>query len=232
MPDLNSPDLAPVSFIRGGLTIRGQVHLQGTYAYIPVEQAEWTDEDQIAEYGDVFYRPGLRGGFTPASETYLAPSNRERIRSDREATLARRRASVSEVEEDTRPGNLTAAADRRTAEQIALDEAANVGPLSSARPAVGPPRIPAGEDPAPGSLLTADGSPIWEPDDDASEADGAVAGAPAPPWDDAAELTLDEVRARLARSDEDVVRQFVLWERARTDREPRKTILAELPEFE
>lgn len=225
MPDLNRDDLAPVSFVRGGLTLNGQVHLEGTYAYIPADQAEWDDDDQIAEYGDVFYRAGIRRGFTPASETYLAPSNRRRVKADQEASQARR-------EELTRPGGQTALADRRTAEQIAREEASQAVGLASARPAVGEPTIPPGVDPEPSSLLTPGGGVAF-PEDEEGEGDGGSdADGPTAPWEDAASLNIDETRARLARSDEDTVRAFVLWERSRVDREPRKTLLNELPEFE
>jgi hypothetical protein len=246
MTNLNTPDLAPVSFVRSGLTIRGQVHLIGTYAYIDAEQAEWDEDEQIRRYGDVFYRAGIRKGFPPASETYLAPSNRERVEADIEAAAAKK-LSARQAEKLTRPTGTTEAR-RLTPDQTALDSAAKADPMGSAKPGVSKyPRTPAGEDPVPAisplftpeeveerkRLLAETGRPYPWPDDEAATPAVQAEGEEIqPPWDDAASLNVAETRERLARSDEDTVRQFVVWERARVDREPRKSLLGELPEFD
>lgn len=94
MPNLNDKDLEPVSFIKGGFTHGGQVHLEGTYAYLPKELARLTEAEQIDEMGDVYWSQGLRRGFIPASETYLAGEYQRRIQNDMEATDKARRASA------------------------------------------------------------------------------------------------------------------------------------------
>ena len=61
MPDLNNPDLAPVSFVKGGLYL-GQVHMAGTFAYVPAELAEYDSARQRKEFGEVYYMPGIVPG--------------------------------------------------------------------------------------------------------------------------------------------------------------------------
>jgi hypothetical protein len=95
--DVNDPNLAPVSFIRGGLLMGGQVHLEGTYAFVPKEMAEWDEEMQTAKLGDVFYTSGIRRGYPPASQSYLSPEFRERITRE---TSSAPSASAAPVEAD------------------------------------------------------------------------------------------------------------------------------------
>lgn len=95
MPNLNDENLKPVSFSRGGLTHGGQVHLEGTYAYLPAELADLSSDEQVLELGAVYFEPGIRRGFAPASESYLAGEYQRRIANDLKASDENRRRSAS-----------------------------------------------------------------------------------------------------------------------------------------
>jgi hypothetical protein len=91
VPNINDPDMKPVSFLLGGLTIGGQVHLEGTYAYLPSSTADLSSDEQVREFGAVYFEQGIRRGFPPAEETYLAPEYQERLEADKEASAQARR---------------------------------------------------------------------------------------------------------------------------------------------
>lgn len=71
---------APVSFLRDGYQDENQVHLGGTYAFLPrhlnpgdgAGPANWDNAEQLARLGDVYFEAGIRNGFTPCSQSYLS----------------------------------------------------------------------------------------------------------------------------------------------------------------
>lgn len=294
MPNLNDENLKPVSFSKGGLTHGGQVHLEGTYAYLPAELADLTSDEQVMELGDVYFEPGIRRGYLPASETYLAGEYQRRLANDLrtsdEARAARAEIDgvkiqsednritsspvggarvttggpVGEIRELTEaekttvnnPGILRGGVDPhsgevpvgytlqnpRTLEDIAVagsEEATRAGnPESPALAEGGGPAITTPVDDqrdAEGNLpqgyelstATTDAS-LTESEKEAADARRSTSSAPSTPFPNAYEMNIEQTRAALADADDEKIDEFIAWERARTDRAPRVTLLREL----
>jgi len=187
--DVNDPNLVAVSFIRSGLTIGGQVHLEGTYAYVKRSLAELDEDAQVAKLGHVYFRPGIRRGFPPASQTYLSPEFRERIARD---TTGPRPSAAPE----------TAPAPAPQEEPEAIGMVQGVVGQTTTPEAV----------PEPFAAVQSD---VESPDPDAESAFEGTIG-----------MSDADLRALLARMDDEDVTRFIAWERARP--EPRTEILSEL----
>lgn len=211
MPDINQETLGPVSFIKGGYYDAGQIHLAGTFAYLPVAVAGLSDAEQVQQLGDVYFRPGISPGFTPASETYLSPQFRDRLASDRAAGNARRPGVVQEEKVIPTDAETTPAQPTPSATSQVMAQAGGSGPSLD------------DEDDNPAD--TAPESPSNAPD---GEEAGAGMDADWEPFEGAYMATVPETRERLATMDDDQVQRFIAWEQARTDREPRVTLLREL----
>lgn len=173
------PDILPVSFRKGGFTHGGQVHMEGTYGFLPRELAEWDSDTQVQELGDVYWEPGVRRGFTPASETYLAGSYQRLIANEQKAGQRSRTA----VAEPSAPPSTQKTWD---------DEDQDTPPE------------------------------YLEPDP------GAEPDKAAEPFPGALSANIDDTRRYLSTASDEEVTAFIEWERTRTDREPRRTLLREL----
>jgi hypothetical protein len=58
-PGAPAPEMLPVTFVRDGLMIGGQVHLANTTAELPAAMAGWDDGRQVEELGDVYFQRGI-----------------------------------------------------------------------------------------------------------------------------------------------------------------------------
>jgi hypothetical protein len=128
MPNINDEGLAPISFLKGGLYANGQVHLEGTFDYVPTEMADMTPEEQIDAYGDVYYEKGIRPGFPPGSESYLAPANQKRIRADRQAGIRMRREQAEGEDENAAAAAVSRAFAGKTGAQRSQNTGAEASP--------------------------------------------------------------------------------------------------------
>lgn len=281
MPNLNDKDLLPVSFRKGGFTHGGQVHLEGTFAYLPKELAEWDEDRQVQELGDVYWSQGIRRGFTPASESYLAGEYQRRIAQDTEAGQARRATGVSaepvevpatnEFPGQTTPRVITGGPVENADDRIApggvikqtgevpqgytlqnpqgLDEVTPDYPYAGRADDPESPALAEGGSPdgaqdvqqgVHAELSTDTTKTSLQPEEAARvqterTSDGELkpvgdsepADPDAEPFEGARKATVAETREYLAAHPE-VADSFLAWEKQRTDREPRKTLIDEL----
>lgn len=204
---VHDKNFAPVSFIRSGYQDSDQIHLEGTYAFLPrhVNNADedglgpgtWSAAEQKRFMGDVFWEPGIAPGFTPASASYLAgPGSQARIDALVEERVASRRAAAGQ---EGAP-------------------ASSEGPASSSGDqALQSPAEPSEDEGSSDSLPTE----VEDEDSDEEVPYGL-------PWDDVEDLTVAEIRERLAVEPDGspVVDAYVEWETARD--KPRVSILREL----
>lgn len=205
MTDLNDPNLAPVSFIKGGLQFGSQVHLEGTFAYVPRAIAELDEDEQVREFGDVYFTPGIRRGFPAASETYLAAQYRQRLNRDIESSAMARGLRPAASGEGEAPAVTEQAP---SAIGAAISKFAETeSPPPPAPPETGTDTEPVGE----------------EPEEDRY---GAEPTAVEPPWPDAEDLNIEKTRERLATASDEEIDRFRLWEENRE--RPRVTLLREL----
>lgn len=264
MPDLNSEDVAPVSFLKGGFTHGGQVHLDGTYAYLPKALAALTPEQQIEEIGDVYWEPGIRRGFPPASETYLAGEYSRRIARDLE-TSDKARASRANIDGEPvlkRDAGPTSAPVQGSGGTSAPQEGAprivtggpspEVKPLSDEELAAHGVRQPREDETV--EAPSGDGGSLTDLTDDelvalaedrgidvdptdrtamiealgTTETADPQADPNAEPFPGASKANIEDTRKALAGATDAEIEAFVKWERNRTDREPRSTLLNEL----
>ena len=196
----NEDDFAPVSFIRDGYQDSDQVHLGGTYAFLPKHldakakdgkgPGSWDAAEQRHNLVGVYWEAGIAPGFAPASTSYLADTGAEaRVQSLVDDRVASRRAPAP-----TEPPT----------------------PLT----ADGSPPEPVSEHPLVDDSADAPA--------DLGEDDTTTDEAPGLPWPDVESLSLDDIRERLAAEPEGspLVDAFVDWELSRP--KPRVTILREL----
>lgn len=297
MPNLNDKDLEPVSFRKGGFTHGGQVHIEGTFAYLPKDLARWSEDKQVEELGDIYWSKGIRRGFTPASESYLAGEYQRRIAGDMEKS-DRARASQAEIDgvPVVQPGATAGGALIPPSEEGGAPRVVTGGPTGEIRElsedeqiTLNSPGIkPGGVDPHTGEIpsgytlqnpvtveqiaeggtevdtgFTAVGSKPTQISDSATgdaaalprnaegevpvhtelstattdesltpgekeQADAAREAIVSEPFEGARTANIEQTRAALADASDEDVAKFVEWEKARTDRAPRTTLLQEL----